>query len=52
MLEVDEAMSMVIREVQPLATETVPMMQCIGRCDSLKFEHFMLHAASCSVLTF
>jgi hypothetical protein len=31
MLDVDEAMSLVIREVQPLSTETVPLMQSIGR---------------------
>jgi hypothetical protein len=31
MLDVDEAMSLVMNEVKPLATETVSMMQSVGR---------------------
>mmetsp|Transcript_17490 Transcript_17490/g.29317 ORF Transcript_17490/g.29317 Transcript_17490/m.29317 type:complete len:659 (-) Transcript_17490:150-2126(-) len=31
MLDVDEAMSLVIKEAQPLATETVPLMESVGR---------------------
>lgn len=31
MLDVDEAMSMVIKEVKPLETENVPLMQSAGR---------------------
>jgi len=31
MEEVDDAMCMVIKEVVPLATETVPLMKSVGR---------------------
>ena len=31
MLDVDEAMSIVIKEVQPLPTEKIPLMGSIGR---------------------